>query len=76
MATKVFDLYAEISLDNSSYMEGLKTSENAGKSFESTVKGNTSKAKTGFDNLSSAVSACKSALTAIGIGFSIDKVVK
>ena len=51
MATKVFDLYAEISLDNSSYMEGLKTSENAGKSFESTVKGNTSKAKTGFDSL-------------------------
>lgn len=76
MATKVFDLYAEISLDNSSYMEGLKTSENAGKSFESTVKGNTSKAKTGFDSLSSAVSVCKSALTAIGIGFSIDKVVK
>ncbi len=76
MATKVFDLYAEISLDNSSYMEGLKTSENAGKSFESTVKGNTSKAKIGFDSLSTAVSACKSALTAIGIGFSIDKVVK
>ena len=39
MATKVFDLYAEISLDNSSYMEGLKSSESAGKSFESTVKG-------------------------------------
>ena len=57
-------------------MEGLKTSEGAGKSFESTVKGNTSKAKTGFDSLSTAVSACKSALTAIGIGFSIDKVVK
>ncbi len=76
MATKVFDLYAEISLDNSSYMEGLRTSENAGKSFESTVKGNTSKVKTGFDSLSTAVSACKSALAAIGIGFSIDKVVK
>ena len=76
MATKVFDLYAEISLDNSSYMEGLKTSENAGKSFESTVKGNTSKAKTGFDNLSSAVSTCKTALASIGVGFAIDKVVK
>ena len=56
MATKVFDLYAEISLDNSSYMEGLKTSEDAGKSFESTVKGNTSKVQTGFNSLSSAVS--------------------
>ena len=76
MATKVFDLYAEISLDNSSYMEGLKTSENAGKSFESTVKGNTSKAKTGFDNLSSAVSACKTALASIGVGFAVDKIVK
>ena len=76
MATKVFDLYAEISLDNSSYMEGLKTSENAGKSFESTVKGNTSKAKTGFDSLSSAVSACKTALASIGVGFAVDKIVK
>lgn len=76
MATKVFDLYAEISLDNSSYMEGLKASESAGKSFESTVKGNTSKAKTGFDNLSSAVSACKTALASIGVGFAVDKIVK
>ena len=76
MATKVFDLYAEISLDNSSYMEGLKTSENAGKSFESTVKGNTSKVKTGFDNLSNAVSACKTALASIGVGFAVDKIVK
>ena len=55
MATKVFDLYAEISLDNSSYMEGLKTSENAGKDFESSLKDNTSKTKTGFDTLSTAV---------------------
>ena len=76
MATKVFDLYAEISLDNSSYMEGLKSSESAGKSFESTVKGNTSKVKTGFDNLSSAVSACKTALASIGVGFAVDKIVK
>lgn len=76
MATKVFDLYAEISLDNSSYMEGLKTSENAGKSFESTVKGNTSKVQTGFNSLSSAVSACKIALASIGVGFAVDKIVK
>lgn len=76
MATKVFDLYAEISLDNSSYMEGLKSSESAGKSFESTVKGNTSKVQTGFNSLSSAVSACKTALASIGVGFAIDKVVK
>ena len=76
MATKVFDLYAEISLDNSSYMEGLKSSESAGKSFESTVKGNTSKVKTGFDNLSNAVSACKTALASIGVGFAVDKIVK
>lgn len=76
MATKVFDLYAEISLDNSSYMEGLKTSENAGKSFESTVKGNTSKVQTGFNSLSSAVSACKTALASIGVGFAVDKIVK
>ena len=76
MATKVFDLYAEISLDNSSYMEGLKTSESAGKSFESTVKGNTSKVQTGFNSLSSAVSACKTALASIGVGFAVDKIVK
>lgn len=76
MATKVFDLYAEISLDNSSYMEGLKTSESAGKNFESAVKGNTSKVKTGFDSLSSAVSACKTALASIGVGFAVDKIVK
>lgn len=76
MATKVFDLYAEISLDNSSYMEGLKDSESAGKSFESTVKGNTSKVQTGFNSLSNAVSACKTALASIGVGFAIDKVVK
>lgn len=76
MATKVFDLYAEISLDNSSYMEGLQTSESAGKNFESAVKGNTSKVQTGFNSLSSAVSACKTALASIGVGFAIDKVVK
>ena len=76
MATKVFDLYAEISLDNSSYMEGLKASENAGKSFESTLKGNTSKVQTGFNSLSSAVSACKTALASIGVGFAVDKIVK
>lgn len=76
MATKVFDLYAEISLDNSSYMEGLKTSENAGKSFESTVKGNTSKVQAGFNSLSNAVSACKTALASIGVGFAVDKIVK
>ena len=76
MATKVFDLYAEISLDNSSYMEGLKTSEDAGKSFESTVKGNTSKVQTGFNSLTSAVSACKTALASIGVGFAVDKIVK
>ena len=76
MATKVFDLYAEISLDNSSYIEGLKTSENAGKSFESSLKDNTSKTKTGFDTLSTAVSACKTVLSTIGIGFTMDKVIK
>ena len=76
MATKVFDLYAEISLDNSSYMEGLKASESAGKSFESTLKGNTSKVQTGFNSLSSAVSACKTALASIGVGFAVDKIVK
>lgn len=76
MATKVFDLYAEISLDNSSYMEGLKTSENAGKDFESTLKDNTSKTKTGFDTLSTAVSACKTVLATVGIGFTMDKVIK
>lgn len=76
MATKVFDLYAEISLDNSSYMEGLKTSENAGKEFESSLKGNTSKTKTGFDTLSTSVSACKSVLATVGIGFTMDKVIK
>lgn len=76
MATKVFDLYAEISLDNSSYMEGLKTSENAGKDFESSLKDNTSKTKTGFDTLSTAVSACKTVLATVGIGFTMDKVIK
>lgn len=76
MATKVFDLYAEISLDNSSYMEGLKTSENAGKDFESKLKDNTSKTKTGFDTLSTAVSACKTVLATVGIGFTMDKVIK
>lgn len=76
MATKVFDLYAEISLDNSSYMEGLKTSENAGKSFESSIKDNTSKTKTGFDTLSTAVSACKTVLATVGVGFTMDKVIK
>ena len=76
MATKVFDLYAEISLDNSSYMEGLKTSESAGKDFESSLKGNTSKTKTGFDTLSTAVSACKTVLATVGIGFTMDKVIK
>lgn len=76
MATKVFDLYAEISLDNSSYMEGLKTSESAGKDFESKLKDNTSKTKTGFDTLSTSVSACKSVLATVGIGFTMDKVIK
>lgn len=76
MATKVFDLYAEISLDNSSYMEGLRTSENAGKDFESRLKDNTSKTKTGFDTLSTAVSACKTVLATVGIGFTMDKVIK
>ena len=76
MATKVFDLYAEISLDNSSYMEGLKTSEGAGKDFESSLKDNTSKTKTGFDTLSTAVSACKTVLATVGIGFTMDKVIK
>ena len=76
MATKVFDLYAEISLDNSSYMEGLRTSESAGKDFESSLKGNTSKTKTGFDTLSTAVSACKTVLATVGIGFTMDKVIK
>ena len=76
MATKVFDLYAEISLDNSSYMEGLKTSESAGKEFESKLKDNTSKTKTGFDTLSTAVSACKTVLATVGIGFTMDKVIK
>ena len=76
MATKVFDLYAEISLDNSSYMEGLRTSEGAGKDFESKLKDNTSKTKTGFDTLSTAVSACKTVLATVGIGFTMDKVIK
>lgn len=76
MATKVFDLYAEISLDNSSYMEGLKTSESAGKDFESKLKDNTSKTKTGFDIMSTAVSACKKVLATVGIGFTMDKVIK
>ena len=76
MATKVFDLYAEISLDNSSYMEGLRTSESAGKEFESKLKDNTSKTKTGFDTLSTAVSACKTVLATVGIGFTMDKVIK
>ena len=76
MATKVFDLYAEISLDNSSYMEGLRTSESAGKNFESSLKDNTSKTKTGFDTLSTAVSACKTVLATVGIGFTMDKVIK
>lgn len=76
MATKVFDLYAEISLDNSSYMEGLRTSESAGKDFESKLKDNTSKTKTGFDTLSTAVSACKTVLATVGIGFTMDKVIK
>ncbi len=76
MATKVFDLYAEISLNNSSYMEGLKTSESAGKDFESSLKDNTSKTKTGFDTLSTAVSACKTVLATVGIGFTMDKVIK
>ena len=76
MATKVFDLYAEISLDNSSYMEGLRTSESAGKDFESSLKDNTSKTKTGFDTLSTAVSACKTVLATVGIGFTMDKVIK
>lgn len=76
MATKVFDLYAEISLDNSSYMEGLRTSESAGKDFESKLKDNTGKTKTGFDTLSTAVSACKTVLATVGIGFTMDKVIK
>lgn len=76
MATKVFDLYAEISLDNSSYMEGLRTSESAGKDFESSLKDNTSKTKKGFDTLSTAVSACKTVLATVGIGFTMDKVIK
>lgn len=76
MATKVFDLYAEISLDNSSYMEGLRNSESAGKDFESKLKDNTSKTKTGFDTLSTAVSACKTVLATVGIGFTMDKVIK
>ena len=76
MATKVFDLYAEISLDNSSYMEGLKTSESAGKDFESKLKDNTSKTKTGFDIMSTAVSACKKVLATVGVGFTMDKVIK
>ena len=76
MATKVFDLYAEISLDNSSYMEGLRTSESAGKDFESKLKDNTSKTKTGFDTLSTSVSACKTVLATVGIGFTMDKVIK
>ena len=76
MATKVFDLYAEISLDNSSYMEGLRTSESAGKDFESKLKDNTGKTKTGFDTLSTSVSACKSVLATVGIGFTMDKVIK
>ena len=57
-------------------MEGLKTSENAGKSFESSIKDNTSKTKTGFDTLSTAVSACKTVLATVGIGFTMDKVIK
>lgn len=76
MATKVFDLYAEISLDNSSYMEGLRTSESEGKDFESKLKDNTSKTKTGFDTLLTAVSACKTVLATVGIGFTMDKVIK
>ena len=57
-------------------MEGLKTSESAGKDFESSLKGNTSKTKTGFDTLSTSVSACKSVLATVGIGFTMDKVIK
>ena len=76
MATKIFDLYAEISLENASYIKGLKTSENAGKDFESKLKDNTSKTKTGFDTLSTAVSACKTVLATVGIGFTMDKVIK
>lgn len=57
-------------------MEGLRTSENAGKSFESSIKDNTSKTKTGFDILSTAVSACKTVLATVGIGFTMDKVIK
>ena len=57
-------------------MEGLRTSESAGKDFESSLKGNTSKTKTGFDTLSTSVSACKSVLATVGIGFTMDKVIK
>ena len=57
-------------------MEGLRTSENAGKDFESSLKDNTSKTKTGFDTLSTAVSACKTVLATVGIGFTMDKVIK
>ena len=57
-------------------MEGLKTSESAGKEFESSLKDNTSKTKTGFDTLSTAVSACKTVLATVGIGFTMDKVIK
>ena len=57
-------------------MEGLKTSEGAGKDFESKLKDNTSKTKTGFDTLSTAVSACKTVLATVGIGFTMDKVIK
>ena len=57
-------------------MEGLRTSESAGKDFESKLKDNTSKTKTGFDTLSTSVSACKSVLATVGIGFTMDKVIK
>ena len=57
-------------------MEGLRTSESAGKDFESSLKDNTSKTKTGFDTLSTAVSACKTVLATVGIGFTMDKVIK
>ena len=57
-------------------MEGLRTSESAGKDFESKLKDNTSKTKTGFDTLSTAVSACKTVLSTVGIGFTMDKVIK
>ena len=57
-------------------MEGLRTSESAGKDFESKLKDNTSKTKTGFDTLSTAVSACKTVLATVGIGFTMDKVIK